>query len=76
VRRATLRNPAAASTPAVSTTPEAAHELRALDEAAARYPDTKRTLLPLTRDDLPPETPAGVTGTTAWEWMLARDTIG
>lgn len=54
----------------------AARELRALDEAAARYPDAKRTLLVLTRDDLPPETPAGVTGMTAWEWMLAGDTTG
>ncbi len=46
-------------------------ELRALAEAAKRYPQATRRLLTLTRDGLPASVPRGVLAQPAYEWMLA-----
>ena len=51
--------------------PETAHrELRALVAAAERFPQARRRVLTLTRDDLPPHAPPGVDVEPAWQWML------
>ena len=56
---ATLADPATAE-----------REFRALATAADRFPEARRLVLTLTRDDLPPSAPAGVEVQTAWQWML------
>ena len=48
----------------------AEREFRALATAADRFPEAKRRLLTLTRDDLPSSAPAGVEVQPAWQWML------
>ena len=51
--------------------PETARrELRALVAAAERFPQARRRVLTLTRDDLPPHAPPGVDVEPAWQWML------
>lgn len=49
----------------------AEREMRALAAAGERFPAARRSLLTLTRDGLPRETPAGVTAMPAYEWFLA-----
>jgi predicted AAA+ superfamily ATPase len=45
-------------------------EIRALEEAAADYPDADRLLLTLDRSGLERELPAGIAAKTTYEWML------
>ena len=54
--------------PSVGETLE--RELRSLVEAGRHYPHAKRRLLTLTRDMLPPKTPAGIIAQPACEWLL------
>lgn len=49
----------------------AERELRALADAGEQYPRAARRLLTLTRDRLPPETPAGVIAQPAYDWLLS-----
>jgi hypothetical protein len=48
-----------------------ARELRALVQAADRFPDARQMLLTLTRDGAPAEAPSTVTVQSAYEWMLS-----
>jgi uncharacterized protein len=45
-------------------------EVRALEEAAAEYPDAGRLLLTLDRRGIPGELPPGIEAKTTYEWML------
>ncbi|MBI4543777.1 MAG: ATP-binding protein [Gemmatimonadetes bacterium] len=49
----------------------AQRELRALLEAASRYPRATKRLLTLTRDRLPSRVPSGIVAQPAYEWLLA-----
>ncbi len=57
-----------ASDPAVAD-----RELRALAEAARRFPGAGKRLLTLTRDGAPPAAPPGIAIQPAYEWMLTRN---
>ena len=48
----------------------AAREFRALIAAAERFPQARRRVLTLTRDDLPSAVPPGIEVQPAWWWML------
>ena len=48
----------------------AQREFRALVAAADRFPGARRTVLTLTRDDLPQSVPDGIEVQPAWQWML------
>ena len=48
----------------------ARRELRALVAAAERFPQARRHVLTLTRDDMPPHTPPAIEVQPAWQWML------
>ena len=45
-------------------------ELRALEEAGEMFPDTRKRLLTLTIEGLPPNAPPDVVARPAYEWML------
>lgn len=57
-----------ASDPAVAD-----RELRALTEAARRFPGAGQRLLTLTRDGAPPAARPGIAVQPAYEWMLTRN---
>lgn len=48
----------------------AKRELRALEEAGARFPGARQLLLTLTRDGAPSAAPPAVTVQPAWQWLL------
>lgn len=50
----------------------AARELKALAEAALLFPEAGQHLLTLTRDGLPPQTPAGIQARPVYEWMISE----